>query len=354
MKLSDVKKFYKVIIIGAGPSGISTALNLINYGVSDILVIEKREFPRYKCCAGYLTEKTRNTYLKLGLETNDCHYSLIKDFNIFYKHKRRLNIINRFLYTNEKIDRVELDDKFFRLAQKSGINILENTCISLHDCGENKLQLSNGLTVNYKYLVFADGTTGFGSRYQKCKKCNIAMQMIFESDRPESIDIHFGITKRGYAWVSSYKGTTNVGLTDVFVKKRDYKKIFTDFLKSQNFNVNANKITSALTPIGTRTPVIHSNILFVGDAVGACDPLTLSGLRYALVTGERCAKALADEKINTYKKYIKKLKIKFGFMKVMLKVFYLKSVLFLTFNITCKCFGRFVSRIFNNFFVNKK
>ena len=258
------------------------------------------------------------------------------------------------MYTNEKIDRVELDDKFFRLAQKSGINILENTCISLHDCGENKLQLSNGLTVNYKYLVFADGTTGFGSRYQKCKKCNIAMQMIFESDRPESIDIHFGITKRGYAWVSSYKGTTNVGLTDVFVKKRDYKKIFTDFLKSQNFNVNANKITSALTPIGTRTPVIHSNILFVGDAVGACDPLTLSGLRYALVTGERCAKALADEKINTYKKYIKKLKIKFGFMKVMLKVFYLKSVLFLTFNITCKCFGRFVSRIFNNFFVNKK
>ena len=164
MKLSDVKKFYKVIIIGAGPSGISTALNLINYGVSDILVIESREFPRYKCCAGYLTEKTRNTYLKLGLETNDCHYSLIKDFNIFYKHKRRLNIINRFLYTNEKIDRVELDDKFFRLAQKSGINILENTCISLHDCGENKLQLSNALTVNYKYLVFADGTTGFGSR----------------------------------------------------------------------------------------------------------------------------------------------------------------------------------------------
>ena len=62
--------------------------------------------------------------------------------------------------------------------------------------------------------------------------------MTFDSERQESIDIHFGITRRGYTWVSSFNGTTNVGMTDVFENKQDYKKIFTDFLKTQNFSWN--------------------------------------------------------------------------------------------------------------------
>ena len=47
-----MKNKYKVIIIGAGPAGISTALNLKELGIKDILVIEKYKYPRYKCCAG--------------------------------------------------------------------------------------------------------------------------------------------------------------------------------------------------------------------------------------------------------------------------------------------------------------
>lgn len=58
---------YHVIIIGAGPSGLATALNLVNDGIKDILVIEKCQFPRYKCCAGYITNQTKKTYEKLGL-----------------------------------------------------------------------------------------------------------------------------------------------------------------------------------------------------------------------------------------------------------------------------------------------
>ena len=66
---------YKVIIIGAGPAGIAMALNLIKLDIKDILVIEKYKFPRYKCCAGYITNKTKKEYEKLGLNINNCHYT---------------------------------------------------------------------------------------------------------------------------------------------------------------------------------------------------------------------------------------------------------------------------------------
>lgn len=348
------KKHYNVIIVGAGPAGISTALSLLKNGINDILIIEKYTFPRYKCCAGYITNKTLAAYKKFGLSVDDCHYSLIKDFNIFYKLKNRLNINNKFLYTNEKIDRVELDYEFFKLAKDKNVEILENTTITSHNIHANNLTLSNKLEIAYNYLVFADGTIGYGSRYQKKKKCNIALQMTFDSTREESIGIHFGVTRKGYAWVSSFNGTTNVGMTDVFKNKKDYKKIFADFLKSQNFNVDTTNLKSAFTPIGMCKAVINSNIIYVGDAVGACDPLTLSGLRYALYTGEICAKSISQKKLKIYKKCIYSLKLRFGFMRLMQKVFYIKGIMFITFNIFCQCFGKFVSKIFNNFFVNKK
>lgn len=348
------KKPYKVVIVGGGPAGVATALNLLKNGVESIAIIDKRAFPRYKCCAGYITNKTKSEYEKLGLNIEECHYSLIKDFNIFYKQKKSLNIVNKFLYTNEKIDRVELDDAFFRLAKDKGIATYENCAIVAHDMQNNTIATSDGRTFEYEYLVFADGTTGFGSRYQKGKKRNIALQMIFESDKEESIDIHFGITERGYCWVSSYGGITNVGMTDVFIEAKDYKKLFSDFLKSQNFDEDTKNITAAMTPIGVGTPVINSNVFFVGDAVGACDPLTLSGLRYGLTSGEYCAKAIASGKIKIYKRWIRNLKHKFNLMKLMQKAFYLKSTLCMVFKLMCRCFGKFVSKVFNNFFVNKK
>ncbi len=354
--MSEIKidKLYNVIIVGAGPAGISAALSLKKHGVDGVLVLEKYRFPRYKCCAGYVTHKTLSAYEKAGLNVKDCNYSLIKDFNIFYKNKNRLKIANRFLYTNEKIDRVELDYGFFKLAKSSGLEISENTTIISHDIENKRVSLSNGRTFGYNYLVFADGTAGFGSRYQKRKKCNIALQMTFESEKEQSIDIHFGITRRGYAWVSSFNGITNVGMTDVFSGKKDYKKIFSEFLKAQNFDADTANLKSAFTPIGMRKAVINGNVLFVGDAVGACDPLTLSGLRYSLLTGEVCAKTIALGKLGIYKKCISNLKLKFAVTRAMQKVFYIKFVMGLTFNVLCVCFGGFVGRIFNNFFVNKK
>lgn len=128
-KSEKVKDKYQIIIVGAGPSGLATALNLKVQGESDILVIEQYQFPRYKCCAGYITSKTKKAYESLGLDFTKAHYSLIKDFNIYYNLALKQKIVNKFLYIDRKIDRVELDNHFFLLAKEKEITIWENTHI---------------------------------------------------------------------------------------------------------------------------------------------------------------------------------------------------------------------------------
>lgn len=225
----NIKNKYSVIIVGAGPAGISTALSLLSYGIDDILVLEKFKFPRYKCCAGYITNKTKKAYKSLGLDIEKCHYSLIKDFRIMYNLKEKQKIENKFLFTNEKIDRVELDNAFYELAKSKGITILEGEPV-IDDNLVGKSVKTSKITVSYDFLIFADGTLGYGSKYQECKPKNIAMQVTYKSDLRESIEIHFGITKHGYGWVSTFKGTTNIGLTDKYSSKINYKEVFASFV----------------------------------------------------------------------------------------------------------------------------
>jgi flavin-dependent dehydrogenase len=345
---------FKVIIIGAGPAGIASALNLYNLDIKNILVIERKKFPRYKCCAGYITTKTKNEYERLGLDTTNIHYSLIKDFGIYYKYNLRQTIENKFLFTNEKIDRVELDNAFFELAKSKKIKIWEETYIKKHIKEENSLILSNGKEVFYDYLIFADGYNSYGNKYQdEIKNKNIAMQYIFESKIKSSIEIHFGVSSHGYGWVSSYNGITNVGLTDLYDSKKDYEKIFNSFLKKLKIDKTKVKLTGTFTPIGIRNPIIN-NMYFVGDAAGTCDPLTLSGVNYALLCGKYCAKSIKENDNKYYLKYINSIKRKFDFMKFIAKLFYLKFNLFLIFDVGCKIFSKFISFAFNNFFVKKK
>lgn len=345
----------KIVIVGAGPAGLSCAINLKRLGVDDIIVVDSHTFPRDKCCAGYVTSKTGKVYKSLGLDIEDCNYSLIEDFSILFKYSPRQRIKNKFLYTNRLINRVELDYGFFKVAQGGGIEIREAAGVIGIDKEEKSVTLSNGSRLSYDKLVFADGTNGFGSRLQprKCKT-NIAMQCIFDQDVSDKIDIHFGISKKGYGWVSSYKGKVNVGLTDVWNPDINYRKLYTKFLNRIGIQEEPVNLYAAFTPMTLGEAVIDESIYYVGDALGACDPMTLSGLRYGLESGRRVAESIASNDNSIIKKYASQLRRRFWFMRVMQTVFYLRPISSLVFDVGCRFFGGFISMVFNNFFVNKK
>ena len=348
-----IKNHYHTVIIGAGPSGIACALTLAEHGINDVLVAEKFAFPRDKCCAGYITKRTQKEYKRFGLDLADCGYSLIRDFGLYFKGKPRQKIDNHFLLTSREINRVALDDAFFRLAKARGVSVAENMPITGHDPEKKIVVLGKTQRVGYDNLVFADGTLGFGSAYQKTKRKNLAMQLIFPSDRADSIEIHFGVTRRGYCWVSTFCGVTNVGITDDYREKMNYKEVFERFLNELGLKPDLSGLYAAFTPIGVRKPVIGKDIYYVGDAMGACDPFTLSGVRNGLASGEKAALSIAASNPRILKRYAFRLRIKFFFMRVLMKTFYVPWIRWLVFNVGSRFLSGAVTFFFNRF-LNKK
>ena len=180
------------------------------------------------------------------------------------------------------------------------------------------------------------------------------MQLVFPHVAPEEIQIHFGMTKRGYGWVSSYGGFTNVGLTDVFDKSVNYHEIFADFMKKLGLQADMSRLRGAFTPMEIGEGKVGEDVYFVGDAVGACDPMTLSGLRYSLDSGRLCAEAIARKDDCLYFACIRKMKKKIALMRALQKIFYLKFCQVCVFDIGCRCCHRMIAYVFNHFFVNKK
>ena len=59
-----------VIVVGAGPSGSSTAYHLANAGL-DVLLLEKSQFPRDKVCGDGLTPRAVKSLVRLGVDTSE-------------------------------------------------------------------------------------------------------------------------------------------------------------------------------------------------------------------------------------------------------------------------------------------
>jgi glycine/D-amino acid oxidase-like deaminating enzyme len=86
-------QIYDVIIIGAGPSGLSTALHLHKYRpsiTSSLLVLDKAAFPRDKLCGGGLT----STILALILMSSPTQLQRTSFLDLAILNSRFLTRIN--------------------------------------------------------------------------------------------------------------------------------------------------------------------------------------------------------------------------------------------------------------------
>ncbi len=295
-----MERHTEALIIGAGPSGISSAITLQKAGITNI-VIDKSSFPRNKTCGGLVTNKTLRV-LKELLDINETE----ELSEVFCDSNKCVEL---FLKT-DRMTECELDDPLYfvrrnrfdhymvKKYRELGGLLYENEKRYEIDLEKKILTLTDGTRITYDSLIAGDGAVSSISKRLGFKKG--VQGFCVETYIPknsfkfkDTVKIYFDVVEKGYAWCFPSGDEYCLGLGGVFSKKTDYKKILKDHIKRLGAVYDDLIIKGAFVPYGKITDQSGgpANVVLAGDAGGFVDPIYGEGLFFALISGMEAAKA---------------------------------------------------------------
>lgn len=156
-----------IIIIGGGPSGLSTALHLTRDFpelTPRILILEKRRYPRPKLCAGGLVVDAEILLQRLGLDVSEVPH-VDADRIHFDFEARGLNLRVPKRHALRVIRRDEFDHWLAKKTESRGVEIRQEVTV------RNVIPNQHGVLVETDQgdfratvVVGADGSNGFTRR----------------------------------------------------------------------------------------------------------------------------------------------------------------------------------------------
>jgi flavin-dependent dehydrogenase len=346
-----------VIVVGAGPSGATTAYYLAQAGLS-VLLIEKSRFPREKVCGDGLTPRAVKSLVSMGIDVSE---------EAGWLRNKGLRVIGGGLrlelpwpelssYPGYGLvrTRASLDEMLARRAQAAGAKLLEGTTVtgplldddgrvagvvvqaeaeetahSTAEDGERSVSSSSpwssgerASTVPRSFrarvVVAADGNSSrlsvaMGLRKRDDRPLGVAVRTYYRSPRHDDdyleswLDLWDGDRLLpGYGWIFGMgDGTSNVGLgllnTSAAFGNTDYRSLLKRWLRSMPEEwgyVEENRtepVRGAALPMGfNRTPHYYRGLLLAGDAAGMVNPFNGEGIAYAMESGEILARVVAQ------------------------------------------------------------
>ena len=315
---------YDVVIAGAGPAGLATALYLLRTHPElngRVAAIEKSHHPRAKVCAGGLIPKTLIALDELGLSVD------VPAVEVFAGSARTeagtidLGESREPLCTIVRRD--EFDAALARAAREAGLVLIENTRVVEVEHGSSGVRIvtSSG-ALEAQVLVGADGsgskvrTALFGHARDNIGRAlmvDVAVDPAATSEfahRAYRFDfncVRAGI--RGYCWafpcMIGGRPHLNVGIYDQCprgtVARGQTKPRLLDELRTAFPEIDldrARKGTAAFKAFPIRwydaaDRYAAGRAILAGDAAGV-DPLMGEGISCAFEHGKLAAKAIAD------------------------------------------------------------
>src|SRR5512141_1143504 len=122
---------HDIIIIGGGPSGLSTALHLQRTAPllsTRILVLEKAHYPRLKLCAGGLVTDAEVILKRLGLDVGEVPHVDVSTAHLDFAG-RGLTVSLPGTHALRIIRRDEFDNWLAKKVRESGIEISEGVTV---------------------------------------------------------------------------------------------------------------------------------------------------------------------------------------------------------------------------------
>ena len=310
-----------VIIIGGGPSGLSTALHLQRIAPHlspRILILEKEYYPRFKLCAGGLTIDAEVILERLDLDVSEVPHVTADNVHFDFAGKG-LNIHMRGRHTLRVIRRDEFDNWLAEKAKSRGIEIREGVTVKNIITQTDKVIVETDQgTFHAQAIVGADGSNGI-TRRTIFPNASINTARVLEIITPLNGGLaHVGAEhNNGHAYfefspvpenISGYvwdfptqingKAMRCWGIYDTNLlageKRPQLKETLAKEMSRFGFDLNDYEIKGY--PIRWFSPenqMSAPRVLLVGDAVGA-DPIFGEGISIALGYGAIAARELSE------------------------------------------------------------
>jgi geranylgeranyl reductase family protein len=320
---------HDLLVVGGGPAGSSTAYWAARAGL-DVVVVEKKDFPRDKTCGDGLTPRAVHQVEDMGLGGALAGYHRYEGLRAVAHHRSlelhwpKHPVFPSYGYV---VRRRDLDSLVAANAAAAGATI-RNGCEAVAPLLEDGLLVGAVLKhaasggkeeIRARFVVVADGANSrfgrsLGTRRDKAMPQGLAIRTYFESPLhaepwiESALDVRdrSGASLPGYGWIFPVgDGTINVGV-GLLSTFRDWRSVNTSHLMSEfaatlpeYWGIDPQNPTQP--PTGGRLPMggsIHPKAgptwVVVGDAAGSINPFNGEGIDYAYETGRLAAQLVAE------------------------------------------------------------
>lgn len=316
----------QVLVVGGGPGGASAAFWLAQRGV-DVLLVEKKHYPREKACGDGLTPRAVRQLTDMGFDFDRPDVHRIVGLRSYAGDVMlEMPWPEHSVYPNwgATLRRSDLDGRVAGIAASAGATVLQGVeAVAVVDGGElTAVELrrkgQEPEIVEPDYVVVADGSLSrfgrkLGTERRRDYPFGLAVRGYWKSPNSTDgfIESQLDIRDRqgrampGYGWVFPMgDGTVNIGagLVSTFKGWKDINtsRILDAYLAElpDHWHVGPDPVTR---PIGGKLPMAFSvgpktgrNWIVVGDAAGAVNPFNGEGIDYAYETGRLAASLIAE------------------------------------------------------------
>lgn len=300
-----------LLILGAGPAGLSAALHLARHApdlAARTLVIEKARHPRPKVCAGGLLPDGERILARLGLDVTALPHVAAAWAHFGYAGRGGRMRAGREL-AFRVFRRDELDAWLLEHVRQAGVRVLEETTVrEVQSAPDGIAVLTDRGTFHARAAIGADGSAGVSRRTVERQTGNrrawtaralevLMPAAVLDPDaRLDFLPVPLGLA--GYLWdfPTRVRGEATCcrGIYDANPFPRDGRPPLRDLLareigRQADFRLSAAPIRCFHPRASFSVP----GLVLAGDAAGA-DSLLGEGISPALGWGQLAAAAVAD------------------------------------------------------------
>ena len=305
-----MSRFYKTIIIGAGPAGLIAGKHLC-----DALILDKKkEIGKPVQCGEGIS---KNALAMQGIKPDD-------DWICCKVHKvERImpngKIIGRFHKDSMGyvIDRVKFE-KYLTRDIKAEIK-LNVKVIDLKLRGDLwEVITENGEVFKAKCIIGADGPSSVIRRKifpenQNKMEFIPAIEYLIETEKELDVNIlkiYLNNEKynHGYAWIfPKLKNIANIGACGRGNFSKEFKRFLEEVVKKNYGDYNILENRSGNIPIAnvSQCKVYRNKVFLIGDATGLADPVFKGGMSQAMMSGKTAAECILKNDYDSYEAKIK-------------------------------------------------